>query len=147
MIRYEGEPKAIKEYPMFPSTTKILVVDDMLTMRKIVSNVCKNLGFTDIETANDGEMAWEKIKSGNYGLVISDCNMPNCTGVDLLKRVRSDQKLSELAFIMVTAEAEAGQIKEAIDAKVDAYVVKPFTPDTLKKKFELISAKKVGNAA
>ncbi len=132
---------------MFHANTKVLVVDDMLTMRKIVSNVCKGIGFTDIDSANDGNAAWEKIKTGEYGLIISDCNMPNCTGVELLKRVRAEKNLSHLPFIMVTAEAEADQIKEAIEAKVDAYVIKPFTPETLKNKLEQVSQKKTQEAA
>src|SRR6478736_2362286 len=101
---------------MFDVKTRVLVVDDMLTMRKLVSKVCKDIGFTDITEAADGAKAWEAIKSANppIGLVISDWNMPNCTGLDLLKRVRGDSRLKRLPFILVTAESEKAQIVEAL---------------------------------
>lgn len=121
---------------MFAPNTKILVVDDMLTMRKLVIKICKELGFSDIVEASDGAKAFELISSTQpgFGLVISDWNMPQCTGLDLLKRVRVDSRFSQLPFLMVTAEAEQHQIMEAVKAGVSGYVIKPFTGDQLKEK-------------
>jgi two-component system chemotaxis response regulator CheY len=121
---------------MFDPKTKVLVVDDMLTMRKIVIKILKELGFSDISEAQDGQDAWEKTKNGEFGLIVSDWNMPNCTGLEFLKRVRADQKLSKTPFILVTAEAEGHQVAEAIKSGVDQYVVKPFSRDSLKAKLE-----------
>jgi two-component system chemotaxis response regulator CheY len=121
---------------MFDPKTKVLVVDDMLTMRKIVIKILKELGFSDISEAQDGQEAWEKTKNGEFGLIVSDWNMPNCTGLEFLKRVRADQKLSKTPFILVTAEAEGHQVAEAIKSGVDQYVVKPFSRDSLKAKLE-----------
>lgn len=121
---------------MFDPKTKVLVVDDMLTMRKIVTKILRELGFTDISEAADGIEAWEKTKDGGFGLIISDWNMPNCTGLDFLKRVRADQRLSKTPFILVTAEAEQHQVAEAIKSGVDQYVVKPFSKESLKVKLE-----------
>lgn len=121
---------------MFDPKTKVLVVDDMLTMRKIVSKILKELGFTDITEAADGIEAWEKTKDGGFGLIISDWNMPNCTGLDFLKRVRADQRLSKTPFLLVTAEAESHQVAEAIKSGVDQYVIKPFSKESLQAKLE-----------
>ncbi len=121
---------------MFDVKTKVLVVDDMLTMRKIVSKILKDLGFTDISEAQDGQEAWEKVQTGAYGLIISDWNMPNCTGLEFLKKVRADVKLAKTPFLLVTAEAEGHQVAEAIKSGVDQYVVKPFSKDGLKMKLE-----------
>lgn len=121
---------------MFDPKTKVLVVDDMLTMRKIVTKILRELGFTDIAEAQDGQEAWEKSKDGSFGLIVSDWNMPNCTGLEFLKRVRADQKLKSTPFILVTAEAEGHQVAEAIRSGVDQYVVKPFSKDSLKAKLE-----------
>lgn len=123
---------------MFDLKTKVLVVDDMMTMRKLVVKICKEIGFTDITEAADGALAWQAISSATppFGLVISDWNMPNTTGLDLLKRVRADSKVSKLPFVMVTAEAEKHQIVEAVQSGVSNYVIKPFTAETLKEKLE-----------
>lgn len=131
---------------MFDLKTKVLVVDDMLTMRKIIIKVCKELGFTDIVEAPDGAQAWKVISESPapIQLVISDWNMPNLSGLELLKKVRADGKLKALPFIMVTAEAEQHQIVEAIKAGVNSYVVKPFTADTLKTKLEAVHQKLTG---
>ena len=128
---------------MFNPKTRILVVDDMMTMRKLVAKTCKELGFSDITEAPDGAKAWDAINaaSPSFGLVISDWNMPGTTGMDLLKRVRADARFVELPFIMVTAEAEQSQVMEAVKAKVSNYVVKPFTSDILKQKMELVYQK------
>ena len=128
---------------MFCLSTRILVVDDMMTMRKMVIKACKELGFTDFTEAADGALAWEALNGAKpgFGLIISDWNMPNCTGLDFLKRVRSDSRFKDLPFLLVTAEAEQHQIVEAIKAGVSNYVVKPFTADSLKGKIEAVHKK------
>jgi two-component system chemotaxis response regulator CheY len=129
---------------MFANATKILIVDDMMTMRKLIAKTCKDLGFSDLIEATDGAVAWQTIVSTepSFGLVISDWNMPNSTGLDLLKRVRADSRFQALPFLMVTAEAEAHQVSEALKAGVDSYVVKPFTADALKGKLEAVYQKR-----
>jgi two-component system chemotaxis response regulator CheY len=128
---------------MFDLKTRILVVDDMMTMRKLVGKACREIGFTDISEANDGAAAWSAITEANppFGLVISDWNMPNSSGLDLLKRIRSDSRFGKLPFILVTAEAEQHQILEAAKAGVSQYVVKPFTVDSLREKIEMVHKK------
>ena len=131
---------------MFSPGTRVLVVDDMMTMRKLVSKTCKELGFTDITEAADGSLAWEVIANANppIGLVISDWNMPNTSGLDLLKRVRADSRFGKLPFVMVTAEAEQHQIVEAVKSGVSNYVIKPFSADVLKEKLEAVHKKMGG---
>lgn len=120
---------------------KILVVDDFSTMRRIVKNILKQLGYENIEEAEDGAQAYNKLKSGNFGFVVSDWNMPNMDGLELLKRVRSDPELKGLPFLMVTAEAEKDKVIEAIKAGVSNYIVKPFTAEVLKEKMDRIFEK------
>jgi two-component system chemotaxis response regulator CheY len=131
---------------MFDLKTRILIVDDMLTMRKLVGKVCKEIGFTDLTEASDGIKAWEAIAAASppISLIISDWNMPNCTGIDLLKRVRCDSRFGKLPFVLVTAEAEQHQIVEAVKAGVSNYVVKPFTTEGLKEKLEAVHKKMSG---
>jgi len=131
---------------MFDLSTRILVVDDMLTMRKLVQKACKEIGFTDFIEAADGAKAFEALTASEspVGLVLSDWNMPNCTGLDFLKRVRSDSRYADLPFILITAEAEKEQIVEAIKSGVTNYVVKPFTADMLKGKLAAAYAKVTG---
>lgn len=128
---------------MFDPKTRVLVVDDMSTMRKIVAKILKELGFTDISEAADGAQAWEAIHSASspFGLVVSDWNMPNTTGLDLLKRVRADQRFKKTPFVLVTAEAEQHQVAEAIKSGVDQYVVKPFSKEQLQAKLESVHKK------
>lgn len=122
---------------MFDAKTKILIVDDMSTMRRLVKKACVGLGFSNIEEAEDGQKAWEKLQAaGDFQLIISDWNMPNCTGLEFLKKVRADSKFKKMPFVLLTAEAEASQIAEAIQLGVSNYIVKPFTPDILKQKLE-----------
>lgn len=118
---------------MFDPTTRVLIVDDMMTMRKIVSRVCGELGFTDLTLAADGALGFQALCDARppIGLVISDWTMPNCTGLDLLKRVRGDKRFSKVPFLMVTAESEKAQIMEALTAGVSDYVIKPFTSEGL----------------
>ncbi|MEN9723960.1 MAG: hypothetical protein RJB38_1946 [Pseudomonadota bacterium] len=131
---------------MFGPTTKVLVVDDMLTMRKLVSKTLREIGLTEITEASDGVLAWEAIEKAAppIELVISDWNMPNCTGMDLLKKIRGSSKHAALPFIMVTAEAEQHQVVEAVKAGVSNYVVKPFTPEALREKLEAVHKKASG---
>lgn len=122
---------------MFDLSTKILVVDDMMTMRKLVKRSLTTIGFTDIEEAEDGEKAWQKLQeSGEFKLIISDWNMPNCTGIELLKRVRADAHYKNLPFILLTAEAEAQQIQQAVSLRVSSYIVKPFNHETIVERLE-----------
>lgn len=127
---------------MFNFKIKVLVVDDFPTMRRIIKNLLKQLGFENVEEAENGEDALRKLKSGDYGLVISDWNMPVMEGIELLKHIRSDPKLKDLPFLMVTAEAEKEKVIEAIKAGVDNYIVKPFTGEVLKEKLEKIAQKR-----
>lgn len=120
---------------MFKLNTKVLVVDDMLTMRKMVKKNLGVLGYTQFEEAEDGEKAWGKlIAIADVGLIISDWNMPNLTGLDFLKRVRADARYAKLPFLLLTAEGEVAQIKEAVQADVDGYILKPFNLDSLSEK-------------
>ena len=128
---------------MFSPDTRILVVDDMMTMRKIIIKTCKELGFKDFTEAADGALGWAAIQTANppIGLIISDWNMPNSNGLDLLKRVRADARFGKLPFMMVTAEAEQHQIVDAVKAGVSNYVIKPFTGEALKAKLEAVYKK------
>lgn len=125
---------------------KILVVDDFSTMRRIVKNLLKQLGFDNIEEAEDGAQAYSKLKEGGFGFVVTDWNMPNMDGLDLLKKVRSDPEIKDIPMLMVTAEAEKEKVITAIQAGVNNYIVKPFTGEVLKEKmdkiFERLAAKK-----
>ncbi len=117
---------------------KILVVDDFSTMRRIVKNLLGDLGFKNIEEADDGNTALPKLQSGNFDFLVTDWNMPGMTGIDLLKAVRADPNLASLPVLMVTAESKREQIIEAAQAGVNGYVVKPFTAGTLEEKINKI---------
>jgi len=126
---------------------KILVVDDFPTMRRIVKTLLRQLGYTNIIEAEDGELAYKLLKATpDIEFIVSDWNMPNMTGLELLKTVRADEKFKHLPFLMVTAEAEKENIIEAVKSGVSNYVVKPFTAATLKEKmakvFQTLAAKK-----
>ena len=110
---------------------KFLVVDDFSTMRRIVRNLLKELGFNNVEEAEDGVDALNKLQAGGFGFVISDWNMPRMKGIDLLRQVRQDAALAHLPFVMVTAEAMAQNVAEADAARVSAYLTKPFTAESL----------------
>jgi len=120
---------------------KILVVDDFSTMRRIIKNLLRQLGYENIEEAEDGAQAYSKLKTGGYGFVISDWNMPNMDGLELLKKIRSDPELKDLPVLMVTAEAEKEKVIAAIQAGVSNYIVKPFTGEVLKEKMDKILEK------
>ena len=123
-------------------TMPILVVDDFSTMRRIVKTCLRQLGFENITEAEDGKVAFEKMQNNDFKLVISDWNMPNMMGIDLLKAVRSDEKLKHIPFVLVTAEGQKENVIEAAKAGVSNYVVKPFTADTLQSKLDAVFSKK-----
>lgn len=113
---------------------KILVVDDMATMRRIVKNILKQLGFANTEEAENGQEALQKLRADIFGLVVSDWNMPVMTGIELLRAIRADDKLKSIPVLMVTAEAQQANLVEAVQAGVSNYIVKPFTAETMQEK-------------
>ena len=117
---------------------RILVVDDFSTMRRIVRQLLKELGFNNIEEAEDGAMALSKLQNEPFDFVISDWNMPNMPGIDLLRAIRGDEKLKHLPVLMITAEARKENIIEAAQAGASGYIVKPFTAATLDEKLKKI---------
>ena len=121
---------------MLDLTLKVLVVDDFSTMRRIIKNLLKQIGYSDIEEAEDGAQALSKLQNG--GLVVSDWNMPNMDGLDMLKAVRQEPAIKDIPVLMVTAEAEKEKVITAIQAGVNNYVVKPFTGEILKEKLDKI---------
>lgn len=116
----------------------VLVVDDYQTMTRIIRNLLKQIGFSDVDDASDGTDALEKIASRQYGLVISDWNMEPMTGFELLKHIRANERTRTIPFIMVTAESKAENVIAAKKAGVNNYIVKPFNADTLRKKIESV---------
>ena len=119
--------------PADPSM-KILVVDDMVTMRRIVKNILKQLGFGNIDEAENGQEALQKLRADTFGFVVSDWNMPVMTGIDMLRAIRADEKLKAIPVLMVTAEAQQSNLIEAVQAGVSNYIVKPFTAETMQEK-------------
>ncbi len=117
---------------------KILVVDDFSTMRRIIKNLLKDLGFTNIQEADDGSTALPMLQQGDFDFVVTDWNMPGMQGIDLLREIRASDSLKHLPVLMVTAEAKKEQIVAAAQAGVNGYVVKPFTAATLKEKLDKI---------
>jgi two-component system chemotaxis response regulator CheY len=117
---------------------RILIVDDFSTMRRIIRNLLGELGFENVEEADDGATAMPLLDSQEFDLLVLDWNMPGVPGIDVLKWVRAHERLSALPILMVTAEAKREQIVEAAQAGVSGYVVKPFTAETLKSKLEKI---------
>ncbi len=117
---------------------KILIVDDFSTMRRIIKNLLRDLGFSNTSEADDGNTALPMLKAGDFDFLVTDWNMPGMEGIDLLKAVRADDKLANLPVLLVTAEAKKEQIVEAAQAGVNGYVVKPFNAATLKEKIEKI---------
>jgi two-component system chemotaxis response regulator CheY len=118
----------------------VLIVDDYKTMLRIIRNLLKQLEFDNVEEATDGAEALQKLRAGNFGLVISDWNMAPMTGLDLLKEVRADARLKDLPFIMITAESKTENVVAAKQAGVSNYIVKPFNAETLKEKIEKVLA-------
>ena len=117
---------------------KILVVDDFSTMRRIIKNVLKDLGFANIQEADDGNTALPMLQQGDFDFVVTDWNMPGMQGIDLLRAIRADASLKHIPVLMVTAEAKKEQIVAAAQAGVNGYVIKPFTAATLKEKLAKI---------
>jgi len=119
---------------------RVLVVDDFSTMRKIIKNILRQLGFNNIVEADDGSTAWEVLNKDNIDFIVSDWNMPTMSGIELLRKVRGSEEYADIPFLMVTAEAQQENIIEAVQAKVSNYIVKPFTPETLGQKIDKIFA-------
>ena len=117
---------------------KILIVDDFSTMRRIIKNLLRDLGFQNTSEADDGQTALPMLKTGNFDFLVTDWNMPVMDGLSLLRAVRADEKLCKMPVLMVTAEAKRDQIIVAAQAGVNGYVVKPFTAATLKEKIDKI---------
>ena len=117
---------------------KILIVDDFSTMRRIIKNLLRDLGFNNTSEADDGHTALHMLQTGQFDFLVTDWNMPGMTGIELLKKIRADAKIAKLPILMVTAEAKREQIIEAAQAGVNGYVIKPFTAQALKDKIEKI---------
>ncbi len=123
---------------MPPTDIKILVVDDMSTMRRIIRTILNQLGYSNIEEAENGKQALAKLKKEKFDFVVTDWNMPEMDGLSLVKAIRSDDELKHLPVLMVTAEAKKENVMEALKAGVNNYIVKPFTPEVLKEKMEKV---------
>lgn len=117
---------------------KILAVDDFSTMRRIVKNLLRQLGYHNVSEAEDGAMALGILQKEPFDFVISDWNMPNMTGLELLKAIRADNNLKGIPVLLITAEALKENVVEAVKAGANGYIVKPFTPDTLQEKIDTI---------
>jgi len=117
---------------------KILIVDDFSTMRRIIKNILKQLGFTNVIEADDGTTGLDKLRSEPVDFVILDWNMPKMTGIELLRTMRADEALKGIPVLMVTAEAQKENVVEAVQAGVNNYIVKPFTAETMKEKIDKI---------
>jgi two-component system chemotaxis response regulator CheY len=124
----------------YDKNMRVLVVDDFSTMRRIIKNILRQLGFNNIIEADDGTTAWEILNKDRIDFIISDWNMPKMTGIELLRKVRASEEFADLPFLMVTAEGLQENIIEAVQAKVSNYIVKPFTPETLGQKIDKIFA-------
>ena len=125
---------------------KILIVDDFSTMRRIIKNLLRDLGFNNTQEADDGTTALPMLRGGDFDFLVTDWNMPGMQGIDLLKEVRADADLASLPVLMVTAEQKREQIVEAAQAGVNGYIVKPFTAQTLKEKIDKIFERVDGGA-
>jgi two-component system, chemotaxis family, chemotaxis protein CheY len=120
------------------TSIKVLVVDDFATMRRILKNILKQLGFKNLVEADDGTTAWDILEDQKIDLVLADWNMPKMTGLELLKKVRASENYAKVPFLMVTAEAQKQNVIEAVQAGVSNYVVKPFTAEAISEKLEKI---------
>jgi two-component system, chemotaxis family, chemotaxis protein CheY len=123
---------------MMDFTITILIVDDFASMRRIVKGTLKSIGFNNFVEAEDGAIALKMLEKEKIGLIISDWIMPNMNGLEFLKAVKGNTKLKDIPFIMVTAEGQKGNVLEAINAGVNNYIVKPFTPETLQAKLQKV---------
>ena len=120
---------------------KFLVVDDFSTMRRIVRNLLKELGYSNVDEAEDGVVAMQKLTSGGFDFVVTDWNMPNMTGIELLRAIRANAQIAHLPVLMITAEAKKENIIEAAQAGASGYIVKPFTAATMAEKMAKIFEK------
>ena len=129
--------------PMFDAKTRVLIADDASSMRLTVKAMLNGFGLNDVTEATNGNNAWELLNAANppIGLILSDQNMPECTGIEFLKRVRADAKFNAVPFLLVTSEGEKQMIVDAIKAGVSNYVTKPVDADALKKKLEATAEK------
>ncbi len=132
---------------MSTSDMKILVVDDFSTMRRIVRNLLKEIGYNNTDEAEDGQVALNKLRGGVFQFVVSDLNMPHMNGFELLREIRADAKLKSLPVLLVTAESRKEDIITAAQAGANGYIVKPFTKATLEEKFNKILQKLTPQAA
>lgn len=126
---------------MLDQNMKILVVDDFSTMRRIIKNILREIGYNNVDEADDGSTALEKLKSAKFDFVVTDWNMPNMPGIELLKAIRQDDVLKDTPVLMVTAEAAKENVVTAVAAGVNNYIVKPFTAAALKERIDIILAK------
>ncbi|CAG1065564.1 partial Chemotaxis protein CheY, partial [uncultured bacterium] len=126
---------------MLDQNMKILVVDDFSTMRRIIKNILREIGYNNVDEADDGSTALEKLKSAKFDFVVTDWNMPNMPGIELLKAIRQDDGLKDTPVLMVTAEAAKENVVTAVAAGVNNYIVKPFTAAALKERIDLILQK------
>ncbi|OGP21317.1 MAG: histidine kinase [Deltaproteobacteria bacterium GWA2_55_10] len=126
---------------MLDQNMKILVVDDFSTMRRIIKNILREIGYNNVDEADDGTTALEKLRAGKFDFVVTDWNMPNMPGIELLKAIRSDAELKDTPVLMVTAEAAKENVVTAVQAGVNNYIVKPFTAAALKERIDLILQK------
>lgn len=122
----------------YDTNMRVLVVDDFSTMRRIIKNILRQIGFNNVVEADDGTTAWEVLNKDKIDFIISDWNMPQMTGIELLRKVRASEEFGDLPFLMVTAEAQQENIIEAVQAKVSNYIVKPFTAEVMKQKIDKI---------
>ncbi len=126
---------------MLGTNMKILIVDDFSTMRRIIKNILREIGYTNVEEADDGSTALEKLKGGSFDFVVTDWNMPIMPGIELLKSIRQDARFKDMPVLMVTAEAQKENVLAAVQAGVSSYIVKPFTAAALKERIDSILAK------
>ncbi|MGC9120794.1 MAG: chemotaxis response regulator CheY [Sulfurihydrogenibium sp.] len=122
----------------FPTDAKILTVDDMATMRKIIKSLLNQLGYNNVDEAENGKEALSKLRQQKYDLVLLDWNMPEMDGITLLQEIRKDPNLKDIPVIMVTAEAKKENVLLAVQSGANNYIVKPFTAETLKEKMDKV---------
>lgn len=137
-VATQGGEKGYMGIDQVDKSIHILVVDDFSTMRRIVRNLLRELGFSNFDEAEDGVQALQRLRNRPFDFVVSDWNMPNMQGIDLLRAIRADAQLKHIPVLMVTAEAKRENILEAAQAGVNGYIVKPFTADTLKEKLDAV---------
>jgi two-component system chemotaxis response regulator CheY len=141
LLRSRPQARSVLSVEHLMSDPRFLIVDDFSTMRRIVRNLLKEIGYSNIEEAEDGSIALNMLRSGKFDFVVSDVNMPNMTGLELLKNIKSDDRLKSVPVLMVTAEARKDDIVAAAQGGAAGYIVKPFTRATLEDKVHKILQK------